>query len=351
MRISLTAKLLLSYLLILLLSMLPVGLYLRSHLRDRILAAVEYDEDLQARTVIGRLSGTPTPKLQAETVALTALVIDRITVFGMDGSVLADSSGGSQSDNQPARKEVLSALRNGYGKTLSRRDPAETLLYIARPLYGPDGRPRGVVRLARPVQDILSSFHQAMQFFLYAAAAAASLALLLNLASTVLLVRPLLRMRQAAQAYARGEYTHALPPLPKDEVGELGEALLALSRSLQREMAHHSEETAVRAELVRVLPIPLALLDAQLQPLAVNALLREALGIAPDNEAVRLVELCSLSAFCAAAQAARNELEPSTVTLDLPWTPVAVRLRVCPLPILGGELGWALVCEGSVKNG
>jgi HAMP domain-containing protein len=350
MRISLTTKLLTSYGLVLLLSMLPVLLYLRSHLLGRILHAVENDEDLQAKTVAAELVGVPAVKLPEKTRALTALVIDRITVFDPSERAVADSSGEFQGDNRPGRLEVHAARTSGFGSALEGTDRADTLLYVARPYYDSTGKLLGVVRLARPVGDILSSFERALQFFLRAAGAAASVALLLGLAIILFLVRPLWRMRQAASAYVRGEYTYALPHLPKDEIGELGEAVYELARSLQREMVHHSEETAARDELLRMLPLPLALLDAELSPLFINPEFRERLGIVPASEAVRIKELLSLAPARAALQTAREQREAVLVTLALPFLPDVVALKLCPLPRLGGALGWALLLTDAAER-
>src|SRR5947209_2369808 len=66
---------------------------------------------------------------------------------------------------------------------------------------------------------------EALTFLVRAGGVAASLALLLGLGATVSIVRPLEALRQAAQAYARGEYTLPLPKPRRDEIGDLVQAL------------------------------------------------------------------------------------------------------------------------------
>lgn len=186
-------------------------------------------------------------------------------------------------------------------------------------------------------QSVLAAFYRF-------SGVAASVGLLLTLMLTISMVRPLLRIARAAQAYSRGEYTHPLPPTGPDEIGTLALSLEALARRTQMELVNHSADSSLRAELVRVLPVPLALLSPQMEPRHLNAALRDALDIDPATETTRLHTLFQLTSFVVAKERAIETCAPQSLVVELPWNRMGRHLALVPLPAPQGQTAWALLC-------
>lgn len=334
MRLSLVAKLLVSFALVLALALAPAYFYVRRGMQDKVLSAVEQELTQHARTVAARLAAVPDKALDDGARALANELVARVTLIGLEGEVLAES--------------VVPKAMVPHPEAHPDREP---YLSVTRPLLGTDGRPRGTVRVSRPVGDLSASFRDALRSLYRAAGAAASMAVVLSLATTLLGVRPLRRLRLVAQAYARGEYTAPLPSLPRDELGDLGEALGAMSRRVQREMVRHSADGAHRTELLRVLPVPLLLLGPDLEVQEMNAAFRDAVDVDPATEAARLHQLCQLRPLRAAREAAEATLQAQRLTLELPWNRMGRILLLCPLPAPGGRVSFALLVEGWHNRG
>lgn len=173
--------------------------------------------------------------------------------------------------------------------------------------------------------------------------AAASVALLFGLLILTQLALPLLRVQRDLLALARGEYN--LPPRRRlrDEIGDVQAALDALAHTLQRERVLHSADDALRAELCRVLPLPVLLLSPSLGLRHVNAAFREYAGLDPATEGARLHALCQGADFATASVVARQTRDPVALAAVVPWRRDPLRLRLCPLPAPQGEVGWALL--------
>lgn len=351
MRISIATKLLLSFFFILALSFLPAYWYLRRDLLTRVMDSVEADLGRHAQLVAGRLGPLPDAQLDAAAREVASVLVDRVSVIAIDGRVLGESAVPSgavgQIENHLDREEVQRALQGGQGRAVrSSTTKGEPYLYVARVLKAPDGRTRGVVRLSRPLGAVTRTFQGAVTFLYRAAGVAASLVLVMSLGATIYTVRPLLRIRQAVLAYARGEYNFPLPARTSDEIGDLGESMGELARLIQKERAAHSADGALRGELVRALPAPVLLLDPDGGVIEINAPFREAADIDPAHEHARVHEIVKSPEFGAAAEVARRELQAQPLSLPLPWRKAPLRLQLCPMPAPAGRLGWALIGDG-----
>lgn len=355
MRLSIATKLFVSFALVLGLSLAPAYWYVHRHLTDRVFEAVERELAMHVERVANRLSRVPDAEIDAAARDLAEVLVDRVSVFALDGRVLGESSlpreQVAQMENHFYRQEVQQALHSGSGRALrTSTTKGEPYLYVARLFYDGHGRARGVVRLSRPLGAIASTFSSAFLFLNRSGGVAASLMVLLSLAISLFVARPLRGLTQAAQAYGRGDYAAPLPRRSSDEIGELGESMGALARRIQQEMVTHSTADALRAELVRAVPVPLLLLGPELELQEVNAPFRDAVGIDPANEHVRIHELCRTREFSDATVVAAGTGQPQALKLQPPWRRQPQSFTLWPLPAAGGRMNWALFCPEAASG-
>jgi signal transduction histidine kinase len=146
----------------------------------------------------------------------------RVTLLAVDGNVIADSNGRQQTQtNELTQVEVAAALRGSEQHEVRRApDSGELTLYAAAPIQQ-GSEILGIVRLARPMQDVT----RPTQIFLLKLAGGGMLALLLTgvigMQLGRYLVRPLRELEQTAQRIAQGELTQTAPVTTMDEVGVL----------------------------------------------------------------------------------------------------------------------------------
>lgn len=146
----------------------------------------------------------------------------RVTLLAINGDVIADSLfPPAQLPNQLAQIEVAVALRGAEQHDI-RIDPETgvSTLYAAAPVQ--QGRLLlGVVRVARPMQDVV----RPTQLFLLNLTIGGVMALILTTVIGVglsrYLVQPLHELEETAQRIAQGELQRSVPVHSADEVGAL----------------------------------------------------------------------------------------------------------------------------------
>jgi two-component system phosphate regulon sensor histidine kinase PhoR len=131
----------------------------------------------------------------------------RITLVDSAGRVAADTAADSAAmENHLDRPEIAAALA---GKSSwARRRSATTgqwMLYAASPLRGPDGAISGAVRLSLPLPDLMEALGSAKTIFIFAAAAAALIALAASGAFVGAIARPVEALSERARRYAEGK--------------------------------------------------------------------------------------------------------------------------------------------------
>jgi two-component system phosphate regulon sensor histidine kinase PhoR len=190
---------------------------------------------------------TATPKAAiAPLVARTQL---RVTVIAADGTVLADSAHDSSTmQNHATRPEVAAALRGQVGfdtRVSATLGIAE--LYVAVPATL-DGR-RVVLRVSEPLTEIgtIADTSRTTGLLLLAGALVVAIAIGLRLAATA--ARPVVLLRDAAEAMAAGDLRVTVPT----SGGELADLSRALAQLRDRMAATIAELEGGQATLRTVL--------------------------------------------------------------------------------------------------
>ncbi|MHB1294592.1 MAG: ATP-binding protein [Anaerolineae bacterium] len=244
------------YILLILLSTATLSLYLAGRIR------AAYVSDLDAKLVSQaewladsfgeELAGDGDPStLSASVERYAGLVGARITVIGLDGTVLSDSEQDpSAMDNHGRRPEVLAALERGQGTSVRYSATlGYDMMYVAVPARW-QGQVSGVVRVALPLTRVSATVAQLRRPMLVAALLTAAVALLLAIVIAGRTTRPIRRLTAVVERFADGDLHARLFPQTRDEVGALASSFNQMADALRANIGKVQSE---RARLAGVL--------------------------------------------------------------------------------------------------
>ncbi len=343
MRISLLVKLFVAFLLVIATCLVPSYLFMKRW-QSQIVEEETRDLNGRAEWVSRWLATIPQEHYDVEVRKMAEALGVRISIFSLERQLVVDSSQGPISDALPNAEELMGTLKsaNGYGQSIRPFGGYENYLYIARLFVSPSHQ-TGIVRLSKPFT--VSALRNLETVERFIAAGAASLVFLLLILFFLSTVRGLKQLKQHIHFLSGGDLTHSLSLHRSDEVGQLGQALIALQTQMQKQALTHSMSDASYEELVRVLPIPLAILQPTFGIKHMNPAFRQAMLIDASIEHARLHRLRLLPEFIAACEQAKVARVPQHITLKAPWLSRRIPLSICPLPTKQGEVEWALIVQ------
>ena len=205
---------------------------------DRALASMLQNQlahrlEDQARGALAWVAQGRHPDVVAERLA--AITAARVTLFDADGAVVGDSVAGVVDGADVAAAPEVARARAGSVGRDARFDECtgEDVLFVAVAEVGGVG-----VRLATPLADVERTIALLRRRLLVASAVVFVLAVVVAMAVARALARPLVAMRDAAQAIAAGRYGAAVDVAAdsdgaRDELGDLQRSLRSLSKQLQ----------------------------------------------------------------------------------------------------------------------
>lgn len=252
---SLRLRIALAYTVLIALSLLGLGLYLnrteQERLRDRIEAELDSEAHLVAEAVAPLLMrGAGIDEVDALVKRLGARGDARITVIRSDGGVVGDSANDPRTmENHGSRPEVAAALAAGAGKS-SRFSTTErrNFTYLAAPIEV-SGTTLGVARVARPTSQISTSLSGVSRTILAASAVAGAAAAVLAAVVVGAGLRPLGRLRRAAESLGLGRLETRMAPA-SGELAIVASAFNAMAERLQAFVTDLSEERRRLAALL-----------------------------------------------------------------------------------------------------
>ena len=170
----------------------------------------------------------------------------RLTLIQPDGTVLADSQENPERmENHRFRPEVVQALEGRVGRSQRFSDTLRAdMLYIALPLVQ-DGRVIALLRVSTFVRDIDITLAGLKGRITETALIITALALVLAFFITRSYTRPIRKMITASERIAGGDFKAKLYLRNRDELGQLGASLNAMSdriRTLFSEVTTQREE-------------------------------------------------------------------------------------------------------------
>ncbi len=274
---SLTRRLLASYLAIVVVTgaVLTVAsdVLLRRRLVDEATAALERE----ARYLAAMAAGRDAPALDSLLRAVGTVTARRLTVVDPQGRVVADTDFPRDQlatlENHAARPEFREALAGRTGHDLRRSaSTGRDELKVAVPYGG------GGVRVSAPIPQVDALVHRAQGAVLAGALVALLAAGVLAFGFSVGVARPLVRLRDAAQAIARGEHP-AVDLRGRHEVGDLARSLRAVDESLSGRLADLERERSETAALIAAMVEGVIACDARGTVTTMNPAARALFGL------------------------------------------------------------------------
>ncbi len=213
----------------------------------------------------------------------------RLTVIGRDGRVIADSDFRASQlaalENHADRPEVRDALAGRTGTDLRLSASTGRLeLKVAVPFAG------GAVRVSSPLPQVEEVVGRAEGALAIGAMVAVLVAALLAIGFAVNVARPLVRLRDAAQAITRGERP-AIDVRGRSEVGDLARALKGLDERLGARLSDLERERSEMAALIGSMVEGVVACDERGRVTTMNPAARRLLGLGETDPAPPAGEL------------------------------------------------------------
>ena len=312
---SLQWRIILSYTVLIIVSMGAVSIYLVNFVRGSHISGLE--ERLEREAVLAAESlapffdeGADVDNLRQAGDRVGRLIDARITVIDRDGVVLADTwQSPDELQNQGQRPEVREALAGGISwSTRVSTALGEELLYTAAPIRT-DGELVGVARVAIPTSAIRSSVNRIIATISVSALVVSALSLALGYYLARRTARSVRSVTEAVRQVALGDLNHHVEALSADETRELADAFNSMAASLRRMVQELSGERDKLSAVLDTMADGVALIGPEERTELVNSAGLEMLRVREPEpigkrfpEVVRDPDLYRLVASCLETQ-------------------------------------------------
>lgn len=331
-RVPLPLKVLLSYALVLAIGVLPTYLYLDVGFERGAVRAEAIDLTDEAHGLANLLGDIPKQNRVAFLKQNKRLFHDRVSYIDSDGEVIFDTSQVRPPTNHNQRPEIRQARGLAAPDALDTGKPVpkntgiarrvsatlnDDRLYVAAPIKGAVGTDAPVIRVSRSVSEFMALKSEMTGFMRNTVAVAISVAILLSLLSAFVIVRPLLRVRDAAGALAAGDWTVEVKHPGDDEIGDIARSIQRLGGELRKRMAAHGVAEGLVEQLVEIVPAAAAIFSHDGSVIAVNGPGRVALHIEGPTAGRRIRQLLEDPRVAAALKDAEDEGVPQEISIAL----------------------------------
>ena len=286
---TLPRKLFASYVLLVAASTVTLILAADHSLRGRLLREATTEVTRETAFLARAVEGRRGAELDAIVHRLGRETGRRVTVIDTTGLVIADSDFPHDElatlENHATRPEFRIALRGGTGTDLRHSvSTGRWELKVAMPVTG------GAARVSTPLPQVDAVVADAQNAVLLGGLLALAVGAALAFGFTRSVARPLLRLREAAQAFAHGTAS-TIDTRGRDEVGDLARALRTLQDNLARRVGDLERERAEMTALISSMVEGVVALDAAGTVTTLNPAARELLQLAPGAPAPPGLEL------------------------------------------------------------
>ena len=247
---SLRRRLVLTYTALIMIILLSAGLFLLNHISDVFIEALT--RDLTTRTAIVRdlalTNAWPwSDNATGDQIAaqLAAVADSRITVIGLDGTVLAESTQPSVTMvNHADRPEFVAALAEGIGVSQRYSESAEErMMYLALPMTVDGLGTVAVARLSISMEWVWARLDAIRNGLIVALGGSLLIAASLGLTlGSRLITKPLNQVVAGARALLSGNLGARIDIATGDEWQVLASSLNQMAISLERQISHLSDE-------------------------------------------------------------------------------------------------------------
>ena len=226
-----------SYLLITLIALVAVTIYATSSFRefylDRIASDLRARAYLLEKQILQFLGPLDTKIVDALCKELGKSSTTRITVILPSGTVIGDSHDDpDRMDNHALRPEVIQAKKGSVGKSIRFSTTLQQrMMYVAVPLTD-HKRIVAVIRTSLPVTAIDEKLKSIETQIAFGGLLIAFVAAGISLYVSRRISRPIEKMKEGAEHFARGNLLHRLPETDLEEIGGLADAMNQMAAQL-----------------------------------------------------------------------------------------------------------------------
>lgn len=259
MNLGIRTRLMLTYILLIFISMSILGLALLWPLKDYYVKNSEKDLVEQARLISSiiepYLIEKNYPPIASITRDLGERVNTRITIIRKDGKVLGDSNYNfNKMENHAGRPEIKKALEGSKGVATRYSTTLDIdTMYVALPLEY-QGEVIAIIRVSLPLIEINKTLFNLEMIILTGIILASSIAVLLSIKLSRTITEPIKSINNTAKKIAQGDLEQKIFTRSKDELGQLSHAIndmtLALKKQIQEVTAGKKRIEAILNHMV-----------------------------------------------------------------------------------------------------
>jgi two-component system phosphate regulon sensor histidine kinase PhoR len=310
LRHSIRWRTVISFTVLILVCIVGISSYLYFFFKDSYIDSLSSQLTQQA-TIISYTSESyfadnTTAAIDAEVKSLGQRIDSRITVIGLNGTVLGDSiDDPSKMENHANRPEVAAAL-NGSNATIIRRSSTlgYNMLYAAVPI-SIGGKVVGCARTAIPLTAIDNHTKHILITIIWVSFLAVLAAFVLALQLSKLTTVPVRKLTQMARRISEGDLNQEIKTASRGEIGELATAFNLMAVKLKEMIRLIGMDRDRMSVILSQMSDGIILLDGEGKITAVNDAAKEILQITEEAaighifiEAVHDYELNELVSKC-----------------------------------------------------
>ncbi len=204
----------------------------------------------------------------------------RITMILPSGEVLADSDGNPRiMDNHGERPEVKEALAGRIGTAIHySRILYEDMFYLAAPVRE-KGKVIGAIRVAQPVTEINEALTSLYIKITFGGVIAAILSAIMSFLVSRGISRPIVRMKEGAEHFAKGEFGEKLRLPEIEELASLADTLNQMAQNLDEKIRLIIHERNEREVILSSMQEGVLAVDVEGRILTLNRAIEKMFGI------------------------------------------------------------------------
>lgn len=280
---SLVGRLLLSYVTVVLVSLVAVGGVSAFLLQDYFYRARE--QELMAKGqriahVLGDFLAAemPAPAIRHLSQLLDSLVDARVLIADPFGTILAASAPMAHWQGGRLLRAEVEAAQSGVPQVVRDAHMGQAMFSVIIPIRSGDPL-QGILVLHAPVAGTAATVLRVLGLVLMSAALSGFVTLLVGYGISRWVSRPLREMNQIALAMARGDFSARLAVRSEDEVGQLARSINHLAGELNRSLGALAEEKSKLQSVLSGMAEGVLATDATDALLLVNPAAEQFLGV------------------------------------------------------------------------
>ncbi len=340
---SIRSRITLPFVFLILFAMLGLGAFVSAHTRQEYLHYQQGELNASAKmigdAILPNLNNPVDRQALDEQVKHYAKMLDmRVTIVDPDGVVLSDSQAdAAKMENHRSRPEIAQALAQGEGtSTRTSETLGISMLYLAIAIPSYD-QPRGVVRVAFPLQKVEEDISHLQQSILLATLLATALAVFLAAFIAERTASPLRELTKAVEGLSTGNIKTGLATNQQfsdrpDEIGKLNQAFSQMATTLNTQINALENERAKSAAVLQEMSDGVFIVDHHGKVVLLNLAAEQMFAASPDAslgmsfaEVVRYHQLIELWQHCkdsGEAQSAAVDINDKQLYLLVIATPL-----------------------------